>query len=75
MGYPHNIDTAYLADSSKAYHIVEIGYYWDGENENVQKSNKQITIAVEEAVGTFTKINALITKINTALGTSLSALS
>lgn len=74
MGYPYNFEDKYMADPTATYNMVELGWFYAGENEAVQHSNKQITLAVPEAPGTFAVTNALIGKINTALGTNIPAL-
>lgn len=46
MGFPHTMQTKYVADASKAYDIIEIHYAYVGSNEASQKSEKDITIAI-----------------------------
>lgn len=43
IGYPNNWETEYLVDPSKGYDVITIHYYTDEANENVQKSEKDIT--------------------------------
>lgn len=77
MGYPRTIRTRYMVDPTKEYHILDIAFFYQGRGVNVQKSEKQLTIAVP-AGGTghvYDVINSLIGKINTALGTSVPTLS
>ena len=77
MGYPRTIRTKYMVDPSKAYHTLDIAFYYQGRGANVQKSEKQLTIAVPAGGSghVYDVINSLIGKINTALGTSVSTLS
>lgn len=49
MGYPNNIQTKYLVDSTKAYDVINIHYAYVGSNESVQKSEKDITIVCDTA--------------------------
>lgn len=44
-GYPHNFISKYAADPTVNYDVLEIKFYWSGDNEAVQESVKQITIA------------------------------
>ena len=77
MGYPRTIRTKYMVDPSKAYHTLEIVFFYKGRGVDIQESEKALTIAVP-AGGTghvYDVINSLIGKINTALGTSISTLS
>lgn len=46
MGYPDNFETTYVADVTKGYNIVEIGYHYSGDGVNVQRSEKALTIAI-----------------------------
>lgn len=63
MGYPNNIQTKYLVDSTKEYDVINIHYAYVGSNESVQKSEKDLTIVGE--AGTLTAIkNAIETAIN-----------
>jgi hypothetical protein len=45
VGYPDNFDTKYLADASKKYYLLDISYFYQGSGEDVQKSQKYITVA------------------------------
>lgn len=63
VGFPNNIDTKYMvdADQTYGYHLIEIAYYYQGAGEDVQKSLKELVIAVPaEGLTTYTVINALI---------------
>lgn len=49
MGWPNNIDTEYMVDPSLSYDLIDISYYYSGDNEDVQHSTKLITLACAEA--------------------------
>ncbi len=67
-GYPHNLKNFYDADSSLNYNTVEIGFYEEGRDE-AKKSKKSITINIDtSSLADNTTTNALITKLNVALG-------
>ena len=67
IGYPNNIDTKYLVDPTKQYNVLELHYAFTDEGTNSYRSEKDITIAAEDAA----VINALVKAINTATGLSL----
>ncbi len=67
IGFPNNWETEYLVDPSKGYDVVSIHYYTDEANENVQKSEKDITFVCATAAQT----TALITAINTVVGSTI----
>ena len=69
MGWPNNIDTTYLVDSSKAYHVFDIHYAYVGSNESV-KSEKTITIVCADKE----VLNKVITAFNTATGLNIGSL-
>lgn len=46
IGWPHVIETKYLADPSKEYDVIDIHYAFQGPAEDIQKSPKDITIVV-----------------------------
>lgn len=73
MAYPHNIDTTYLVDTAKKYDTLDIHYAFVGANEEVQKSERDITIVCEND-GSHTLMNDLIAKINTATGLEIATL-
>lgn len=50
IGYPNNIDTKYLVDPSAEYNFIDIHYSYIGANESVQKSEKDLTLAIKESV-------------------------
>ena len=66
-GYPHNFPENYDTSLTSTYHVVDLEYYDEGRDDAQVKSKKQLTILVEEAIGTFTNVNALITDLNTAI--------
>lgn len=70
VGWPNSIPTEYLVDSSKAYNVLDIHYSYVGPNEGPQKSEKDITIVAE----TTAILNAVITAINTATGSTIATL-
>ena len=59
ISWPHNIPTTYLVDPTLRYNVIDIHYAYVGDNEGVQKSEKDIYIVGEKAT-----INALVTEIN-----------
>jgi len=67
MGYPNNFENVYDASVSTDYYILEIGFFYQGQNEAVQKSNKQLTIAVSDK----TAANNLLADIQTATGITI----
>jgi hypothetical protein len=69
MGYPHNFENVYDASTSTDYYIIEVGFFYQGQNEAIQKSNKQLTIAVSD----MTAANALLADIVTATGITVAA--
>lgn len=73
MGYPNNFETVYLVDPSKKYDTLNIHYAYEGSNEAIQKSEKDMTIVCEND-GSHTAIKALISAINTAAGLQIANL-
>lgn len=55
------------------YHVIEIAFYYAGDAEDVQKSPKEIVIPCEAAASGYTLVNAVISDLNTAAGTTLIA--
>lgn len=53
VGWPNNFDTKYQIDSTgtTAYSIVDITYFYKGNNEDIQHSRKTITLACAGVVG------------------------
>lgn len=67
--WPYVIHTTYLTDASQEYHSIDIHHYWQGNNEAVQHSDKDVQIVVPGgADGTdLTVANAIIAALNTAI--------
>ena len=78
VGWPHVIPTKYLVNPTNKYNIIDIHYAWQGAGENVQKSEKTISIAVPKigATNSVSNVlaNSIITAINTATGLSIALL-
>lgn len=78
VGWPHVIPTKYLVNPTNKYNIIDIHYAWQGAGENVQKSEKTLSIAVPKIGANNQASNALansiITAINTATGLSIALL-
>lgn len=51
IGWPQVINTKYLVDPSVPYSTIDIHYFYEGNNENPQKSEKDITIVVPQVSG------------------------
>ena len=78
VGFPNNIPTTYLVDPTVKYNMIDIHYAYVGSNENVQKSEKTITLVVPK-VGANNQAsnklaNDIITAINTATGLNITKL-
>lgn len=78
VGFPNNIPTTYLADPTVKYNVIDIHYAYVGSNENVQKSEKTITLVVPK-IGANNQAsnklaNDIITAINTATGLNITKL-
>lgn len=71
IGWPHNIPTTYLVDPTKTYYIFDIHYAYVGNNESVQKSEKDITIVCSDK----TEFNKIVTAFNTATGLTIATIS
>ena len=71
IGWPHNIPTTYLVDSTKAYYVFDVHYAYVGNNESVQKSEKTITIVCADK----TEFNKIIDAFNTASGLTVATIS
>lgn len=67
IGFPHNIVTTYLVDPTKTYYTFDIHYAYVGNNESVQKSEKDITIVCSDK----TEFNKIVTAFNTATGLTI----
>lgn len=59
IGWPHNIDTAYMVDPTKEYYTVTIHYYFVDGGESPQKSEKDITLVSTSA----SKLQEVIEKL------------
>ena len=70
IGFPNNIVTSYLVDPSKAYYTFDIHYAYVGDNESVQKSEKEITIVCSNK-GEF---NNIVSAFNKATGLNIATL-
>lgn len=71
IGWPHNIPTTYLADPTKTYYTFDIHYAYVGNNESVQKSEKDITIVCSDKA----EFNKIVTAFNTATGLTIATIS
>ena len=69
INWPYVIETTYLVDPAKEYSVLDIHYAYVGSNENVQKSERDITLVGSKAV-----INTVIEAINLKAGTSIATL-
>lgn len=69
IGWPNSIPTTYLVDPSKTYETLDIHYAYVGNNESVQKSEKDITIVASDK----TVLNSIITAVNTATGLTIAS--
>ena len=74
-GWPNVIHTKYLVDSTIKYNLIDIQYAYQGPGEDIQKSQKTITLVVPKVGADNAAGNALandiITAINTASGLSI----
>lgn len=71
VGFPHNIVTTYLVDPTKTYYTFDIHYAYVGNNESVQKSEKDITIVCSDK----TKFNNIVKAFNDATGLTIKTIS
>lgn len=71
VGFPHNIVTTYLVDPTKTYYTFDIHYAYVGNNESVQKSEKDITIVCFDK----TEFNKIVAAFNTATGLTIATIS
>ena len=71
VGFPNNIVTSYLVDPSKEYHTFDIHYAYVGDNESVQKSEKDITIVCSDKA----ELNKIVLAFNTATGLNIATIS
>lgn len=78
IGFPNVIRTKYIVDPDVKYNVIDLHYYYTGNNEGVQKSEKTITIVVPK-VGDNNSVsnvlaNSIISAINTATGLTITTL-
>lgn len=59
MGYPNIVKTKYLVDPDKEYDVMDIHYYFSDSNESVQKSERTLTLVMEND-GSHTLLNSLL---------------
>lgn len=71
VGFPHNIVTTYLVDPTKTYYTFDIHYAYVGNNESVQKSEKDITIVCSDK----TEFNNIVKAFNAATGLTIAIIS
>lgn len=64
-GYPDNFESKYVADPTKEYDYLDIAFHYSGDAEDIQKSKKQLTIAIP--TDSTYKMADLVTEIE-ALG-------
>lgn len=62
INWPDNIVTDYLVNPANEYDVIDIHYFYDGTCEDVQKSEKDLTIVVPagDAAGIYDAIQAKI---------------
>ena len=70
VGFPHNIPTTYLVDPTKTYYTFDIHYAYVGNNESVQKSEKDITIVCSDKE----EFNNIVTAFSTATGLTIATI-
>lgn len=70
VAFPNVISTKYLVDPTKTYHTLDIHYAYVGDNESVQKSEKDITIVCADKA----ELNKIIAAINTATSLGIATL-
>ena len=63
VGWPNSIPTDYQVDPSKEYDVIDIHYAYQGTCEDIQKSEKDITIVIDTASEQTSTIWAAITGI------------
>lgn len=74
-GWPNIIPTKYVADPTVKYNVIDIQYAYQGSAEDIQKSEKSITLVIPKVGDTNATSNVLantiIGAINTAVGSTL----
>lgn len=61
--WPYNIDTDYLVDADTDYDLIDISYYYSGDNEDIQHSSKVLTLACLTSL-----TSSIVTAINGVKG-------
>lgn len=64
--WPNNWDSGLMAEPGTNYDVVDIHYYWNGANHAMQKSEKDITIALVSG-----ELSAFASAFNTAAGKTI----
>jgi hypothetical protein len=74
MGYPNNFDFTPMVDSSNAsgYDVLEIHYAYQGTCEDIQKSEKDITLIAKSSDGYIEDLVGDINGLNPGLGFEIS---
>ena len=69
VGYPDNLETAYMVDLTKEYDFINIHYFTDESGVDVQKSEKDLVLMVEADIsaGLSQASNGLIADLNAVL--------
>lgn len=68
-GWPNNVDTQYLAKPEQVYDYLTVHFYWAGSHEEVQKSERDLTIVTPHfsdlTAGTASGLlNSVVAKFN-----------
>lgn len=63
IGWPNNIETRYMVDPTEDYQYLDIQYHYKGDSEDIQHSNKTLTI-----VGTSDVMSTLFSSFKSTLG-------
>lgn len=78
MGYPNNFTYQGVAFPNREYHYIDIVIQYSGSNEDIQKSQKVITLAVLKGNGasdSYFLVNGIINDLNDTAKLGLSILS
>lgn len=74
MDWPYNIDTTYLVDPTVQYDVINLHFFYQGPNESVQKSEKDMVIVcpagTDPDAPDHTIANSIIAALNTAIADS-----
>lgn len=73
VGFPNVIRTKYLVDPDINYNVIDIQYSYQGNAEDVQKSNKVITLVIPKVGADETTSNKLTNDILEAITTIVGA--